>query len=169
MLDLDKRRFDKALQKIEPLLEKYPDNLNLQLLASRAWFRAGQSTKSAERLELLSNVYPENYSVYSMQIEHYIESRQPEKAHAVLRNYLRSNDVANSFAWRDLANIEQQRGNESASHEALARFFTELNELGRARAQLVLALRNVDSDTSDALRLNARLRELDSEIKRYQR
>ena len=167
MLDLDKRRFDAALQKIEPLLEKYPDNLNLQLLASRAWFRAGQSTKSAERLDLLSNVYPENYSVYSMQIEHYIESRQPEKAHAVLRSYLRSNNIPNSFAWRDLANIEQQRGKTSASHEALARFFTELDELGRARAQLALALREVDSDTSDALRLKAKLRELDSEIKRY--
>ena len=167
MLDLDKRRFDKALQKIEPLLEKYPDNLNLQLLASRAWFRAGQTTKSAERLELLTKVYPQNYSVVNMQIEHYIEARRPEQAHAVLRSYLRSNNTANSFAWRDLANIEQQRGNESASHEALARFFTELNELGRARAQLVLALRETNSGTTDALRLNARLRELDSEIKRY--
>jgi len=33
--------------------------------------------KNAERLELLTKVYPQNYSVVNMQIEHYIEARRP--------------------------------------------------------------------------------------------
>ncbi len=164
MLDLQKRRFQSAVERIEPLLEQNPDNLNVQLLASRAWFAAGDADKSEKRLTLLASVFPQNYSIINMQVTQFLEKEEPDRARDALRYYLRTSAKPDSFAYRDLANVEQQIGNDSASHEALARYFTELNELGRARAQLVLALRTVNSGTSDQLRLNARLRELDSEL-----
>ncbi len=164
MLDLQKRRYKNAVERIEPLLEEFPDNLNVQLLASRAWFASGQTDKSKSRLSLLASVFPQNYSVVNMQVTQFLEQEKPDQAQNVLRKYLKTSVKPDSFAYRDLANVEQQMGNESASHEALARYFTDLNELGRARAQLVLALRSVNSGTSDQLRLNARLRELDNEL-----
>jgi len=166
MIQTERRRFGEAIKRLESLLESYPDNINIQLLAARAWFESGDPKRGIERLQLLTSIFPDNYSVTNMLVGQYIDSRRLEEAQSLLKRYLKSSPQANNFAWRDLANVEENLGDSSASHEALARYFTGLNELARARQQLTLALSVVDRGTPDELRLNARIRELDVRLER---
>ena len=166
MIQTERRRFGEAIGRLDVLLENYPDNINIQLLAARAWFESGETERAIKRLQVLSSIFPDNYSVTNMLVAQYIDSNRLLEAQTILKRYLKSSQQANNFAWRDLANVEENLGDSSASHEALARYFTGLDELSRARQQLTLALSSVDRGTADELRLNARIRELDIRLSR---
>jgi len=166
MILTERRLFAEAIEQLDPLLESYPDNINIQLLAARTWFESGDTERGIERLQLLSSIFPDNYSVTNMLVGQFIDSNRLNEAQSLLKRYLKSSQRANNFAWRDLANVEENLGDSSASHEALARYFTGLNELSRARQQLTLALSVVNRGSVDELRINARIRELDTRLER---
>lgn len=166
MIQTDRRRFAEAIGRLDSLLKSYPDNINIQLLAARAWFESGDTERGVKRLQLLASIFPDNYSVINMLAGQFFDSDQLIEARTLLKRYLKTSPQTNNFAWRDLANVEENLGDSSASHEALARYFTGLNELARARQQLGLALSAVTRGSADELRLNARMRELDNRLNR---
>jgi len=166
MIQTERRRFPEAHSRLDSLLESYPDNINIQLLAARSWFESGDTERAIKRLQLLSSIFPDNYSVTNMLVSQFIDIGRLREARTLLKRYLKSSQRANNFAWRDLANVEENLGDSGASHEALARYFTGLNELSRARQQLGLALSAVTRGSADELRLNARMRELDARLNR---
>ena len=166
MILTERRLFTEAIERLDSLLESYPDNINIQLLAARTWFESGDTERGIERLQLLSSIFPDNYSVTNMLVAQFIDSNRLNEAQSLLKRYLKSSQRTNNFAWRDLANVEENLGDSSASHEALARYFTGLNELSRARQQLTLALSVVNRGSVDELRINARIRELDTRLER---
>ncbi len=165
MLSLKGRDHQLSLKWLEPLLARYRGNINVQLLASEIWFAAGQQSRALENLQQLIEIYPGSYSAVELYSEQLISQRKLVQARQSITEYIRSVSRPNVTAWRQLASVEQKLGKEAASHEALARYFRDINEFKRSRDQLELALRAADSGSQDELRLRAQLKDLDLLIK----
>ena len=114
------------------------------------------------RLAALSELYPNLYSIVEKRLDGLISRRQLTEASSVAMRYLRVDTSPNPLAWRQLASIQQQLGNDASSHESLARYFEALDELERARGQLELALQTVATGSQDEIRLSASLKNLES-------
>lgn len=126
------------------------------------------SAASEKRLQALSELYPERYSIVEKRIEILTEQRQFAKAMTVATNYLRAGGSPNPLAWRQLASIQQKLNDQAGSHESLARYFENLGELQLATNQLELAIRETSPDSQDSIRLKAslkRLRELATKLR----
>ena len=122
-----------------------------------------QSTDAAQvkkNLASLSELYPARFSIVEKRLDKLIEGQLLPEAQAVATRYLRNTRNPNPAAWRQLAGIQQRLGDEASSHESLARYFALLDELGRAKAQTELALKEVSEGSQDALRLEASLKQL---------
>lgn len=121
------------------------------------------SDKSAamdSRLAALSDLYPDRYSIVEKRLHTLVGARQLPNALKVATRYIRSTLDPNPLAWRELASIQQQLGDNAGSHESLARYFEGLDELARAQSQIELALREVVEGSQDEIRLSASLKDL---------
>ena len=148
-----------ARRYLDQLESKHKNSLFVQLLSAEVLFDEGRIKESMQLLELLESVYPESFAIVEMRFNHLVDNSQLSDAQRTLLDYIRSSAKPDNIAWRELANIEQKLGNESASHEALANYFSNLNNPFRAREQLQLAMRSVRKGSNDELRIRARLRE----------
>lgn len=163
LLSTQQQHNAEARQYLDSLEGRHDDNLFVQLLTAELLFNEGRRAEAAELLGLLTSIYPESFAVVQMQFEQLIDSSRLSEARQRMLEYIRSTAKPDNIAWRELANIEQRLGNESASHEALANYFSNLNNSFRAREQLQLAIRNVRKGSNDELRIKARLREFKEE------
>lgn len=166
LLSSQQQRLTEARQYLDSLNGKHRDNLFVQLLTAELLFDEGRRTKATELLDLLTSIYPESFAVVEMQFNQLLDSSRLSEAQQTLLEYIRSTSEPDNNAWRELANIEQKLGNESASHEALANYFSNLNNAFRAREQLQLAMRRVRKGSNDELRIRARLREFGDDAER---
>lgn len=123
---------------------------------SKTSTKDGYDTQLAE----LADLYPERYSIVEKQSDSLVLQRQLTDAQNAVTRYIRTNINPDPLAWRQLASIQQQLGDEASSHESLARYFEALDELERARGQLELALRATASGSQDEIRLSASLKNL---------
>lgn len=152
---------NKARQYLDMLEKEHKNSLFVQLLSAEVLFNEGKRDESYALLDLLKSVYPDSFSIVEMSFNQQVDNSQLSEAQRTLLEYIRSTSTPDNGAWRELANIEQKLGNESASHEALANYFSNLNNSFRAREQLQLAMRSVRKGTNDELRIRAKLRELE--------
>ncbi|MFT5893307.1 MAG: putative Zn-dependent protease [bacterium] len=111
-------------------------------------------------LEVLSELYPDRYSIVEKRLDQLIRDRRLIEASNAVKNYLRGSKRPNPLAWRQLADIQERLEDKADSHESLAKYFEALDELDRAASQLELALMQVSPSSQDKLRLDARLRDL---------
>lgn len=159
LLSSQQQRNTEARQFLDSLKGRHNENLFVQLLTAELLFNEGRRNEAGELLGLLTSIYPESFAVVEAQYNQLQDSSRLSEARQRLLEYIRSTSKPDNNAWRELANIEQKLGNESASHEALANYFSNLNNSFRAREQLQLAIRNVRKGSNDELRIKARLRE----------
>jgi len=152
--------FKQAEQYLQGALQAHPDNIFISLLQASLLFDQGQISKSTDIHEQLLSVYPGRYPIVEQFANQLISQRKLKKAAAVIRRYQRATASPSTQAWRELANIQERLGQLADSHESLANYFLELNELVRARQQLELALRRTDRGSNDELRLSAQLRDI---------
>ena len=113
-----------------------------------------------------SDLYPYRFSIVEKRLDALIAKRQLPKALNIVNRYIRSHETPSPLAWRQLANIQQLIGDSAGSHESLARYFEELDELQRAKGQLELALQAVPGGSQDEIRLSASLRNLNERASR---
>lgn len=111
-------------------------------------------------LAALSNLYPERYSIVEQRLELLTQDRKLQQARRVASRYIRDSDNTHPLAWHKLASIQQQLNDKAGSHESLSRYFEQLGEIGLARSQLELALREVKPGTQDQIRMEASLKGL---------
>lgn len=166
LLASQQQRNHEARQYLDVLEKEHKNSLFVQLLAAEVLFSEGRRDESQALLDLLKSVYPESFAIVEMRFNQQLDSSQLSEAQRTLLQYIRSTPSPANGAWRELANIEQKLGNESASHEALASYFSNLNNSFRAREQLQLAMRGVRKGSNDELRIRARLRELEAAAQR---
>lgn len=144
------------LEKLDAMVTTNP---TVELL--RAGIDSSARRKNIDsRLAALSDLYPDRYSIVEKRLETLTQMRQLQDALKVARHYIRSNLAPNPLAWRQLASIQQQLGDNAGSHESLARYFEALDELSRAQSQIELALREVVEGSQDEIRLSANLKGL---------
>ncbi len=152
-------RSDEAKRYLEELDSLSSTHAMIELL--RADINARNNSKETlKRLKAMSELYPERYSIVEKRLEFLVDQRQLSRAIDVANNYIRGSAKPNPLAWRELASIQQQLNDRAGSHESLSRFFESLGELEQATEQLQLALREVQSESQDSFRLNARLKRL---------
>lgn len=160
LLHIDANRLDKAIVYLDKLRELTATHPLAELARARVLERGGDLDGSLELMEKLYANYPERYSVIEKLVELQTRKRRLSTAIQTAKKYLRRNINPNPLAWRQLASVQQQLGEQAASHESLARYFEGLNELGRAQAQLQMALQQVELGSKDELRLRASVKSL---------
>lgn len=156
-------RANSWLEKLEKLAPAHPMG---ELLRNDILEASGKGQSSRQRLSALSELYPDRYSIVEKRLEQLIKTRRLSKAMQAANTYLRDASNPNPLAWRQLASIQQQLGDQASSHESLARYFEGLDELNRAMRQLELALQQVPDASQDQLRLRAGLKALESQAAR---
>lgn len=164
LLALRADRPAQAMEHLDALEAPASDHLYVALLRSDILARSGQHAEAVDLLEQLDVIYPTRYSIVGRRIEQLQAMRQINAAQDVANRYLRDAESPDPLAWRELAALRQRTGDTAGSHEALAEYFEQLNELERARGQLQLALRHVSTASQDELRLRASLRALNQRI-----
>ncbi|MBX2879430.1 MAG: M48 family metalloprotease [Granulosicoccus sp.] len=169
LLAAQNNQFEKANDYLQPAIKAYPDNMFIRLLEARLLQARGKILPSTALYEELMSVYPGRYPIVEQYAEHLSGQRKFSEAAAIIKRYQRNTSSPNPLAWRELANIQEQLGQQSTSHESLARYFLALDELGRAKQQLELALRKTDRGSKDELRLSAQLRRISAELEELQR
>lgn len=155
LLHIEANRLDEAVVYLDKLDEITPKHPLAELARAKVLEKRGDLNASLELLEQLYASYPERYSVIEKLVDLQSRKRQLSAAMQTTKQYLRRNANPNPLAWRQLASVQQRLGEQAASHESLARYFTGLNEPGRALGQLQLALQYVEPDSNDELRLRA--------------
>ncbi|MBX2824739.1 MAG: M48 family metalloprotease [Gammaproteobacteria bacterium] len=166
LIDTRSKNFKRAEEYLQGAVDEHPDNLYIRLLQAQLLFEQKREEESLEIHEQLLSVYPGRYPVVEQYADQLVSQRRLEEAAQLLRRYQRSTASPNTLAWRELANIQERLGLRSESHESLAHYFLELNELARAQQQLELALRETDRGSSDELRLTAQLRQVRKQLER---
>jgi len=160
LLALRANRFDEAMDHLNGITGNAAGHLSVSLLRSDILAARGKQKESIAILEELDAVNPGRYAVVERRLEHLQSARNFREAQDIVNRYLRDVDSPDPRAWRELAEIRQQIGDSAGSHEALAHYFDELDELERARGQLELALRHVPTASQDELRLRASLKSI---------
>lgn len=148
-----------AREYLEKLDAIAPGNPMVELLHADIDKREN-STEVLSRMNELSKLYPERYSIVEKRLETLIRNRQLTDAMHVATRYIRNSQEPNPLAWRQLANIQQKLNDDAGSHESLARYFESIDEYSQARSQLELALKEVAAGTQDEIRLSASLKNL---------
>jgi len=166
LVETRNKNFKRAEEYLAPAVKAHPNNLYIRLLDAQIIFDQGRVDESINIHEQLLSVYPGRYPVIEQYADQLVSQRRLSEAAQLLRRYQRNTTNANTNAWRELANIQEQLGLSSESHESLAHYFLEFNELARAQQQLELALRQTDRGSTDELRLSAQLREVKKKLER---
>ena len=164
LLHLEANRLDEALVYLDKLRDITPTHPLAELSRAKVLEEKGDLDASLALLETLHTNYPERFSVVEKLVDLQTRQRRLSEAMQITKQYLRRITNPNPLAWRQLASLQQRLGQQAASHESLARYFTGLNELGRAQSQLKLALQHVEPKSKDELRLNASLKSLQGYI-----
>lgn len=159
LLNHQANRRDKARQYLETLDDMISAHPMVELLRAEIDGKRGASG-SEQRLQALSELYPERYSIVEKRLSLLVDQRQLASARKVATEYIRGSSDPEPLAWRELASIQQQLNDQAGSHESLARYFESLGELQRATNQLELAIRQVIPGSQDSIRLEASLKRL---------
>ncbi|MEE9332493.1 MAG: M48 family metalloprotease [Granulosicoccaceae bacterium] len=160
LLMLRENRLDQAKRYTEELKKLTGHHFITQLLEADLLLAQNKHLQASSKLQTLIELNPDRYSAVEKQIALLVRERKLSDAKNLAKQYLRSAEQAKPRAWRELASIQQQLGDQAASHESLAQYFIGMNELLKAQSQLKLALRHVETASQDELRLQASLKNL---------
>jgi len=166
LLNLRSNNLESANTWLEKLEKQAPSHPMAEMLRNEILEADGRGQSSRKRLTALSELYPDRYSIVEKLLEQQIKTRRLADAMDTANRYLRDASNPNPLAWRQLASIQQQLGEQASSHESLARYFEGLDELERAMRQLELALQQVPEASQDQLRLRAGLKALEEQAAR---
>jgi len=160
LIMLRDNRLDQSKRYIEELKKLTGNHFITQLLEADLLLAQNKLLQASNKLQSIIELHPDRYSAVEKQITLLARKRKLSDAKNLAKQYLRSAEQPNPRAWRELASIQEQLGEQAASHESLAQYFIGLNELNRAQSQLKLALRYVETASQDELRLQASLKNL---------
>lgn len=81
---LNNNNFQKAAEKLNPLLLQDNSNLNFQIAMAQAELGLSQYQSALSRLAELQNNFPDNYAALMAYAQGLLTANQPEKATAIL-------------------------------------------------------------------------------------
>jgi len=160
LLSVRSRQYQRAKDYLQPALARNGDNQYLRLLEATIENGLNNPQKASGIYRQLLDVYPASYAVMGAYTEHLVAQRELNEALSLLTQYQRSVTTPNYRAWRELANIQEKLGQRASSHESLASYFLEINELKRSEEQLMLALKTLRKGSNSELRVSSKLRDV---------
>ncbi len=153
----------KAEQRLSTLMHSAGDDFFLQMLDARIEYASGNQQLGTNKFLDLIDLYPTRYSPVKNLSDLLIEDDRLQHAYEVLSLYVRRTVRTEHNVYRQLANIQQKMGNETASHEYLAVYYEKSGQMNDAKRQLEMALNSADKGSPAELRISAKLKQLKPE------
>ncbi|MGL6036751.1 MAG: M48 family metalloprotease [Legionella sp.] len=156
---LNSNQFQKAADKLAPLLVQYDNNLYFQVAMAEAESGLAHHDAALSRLENLQKNYPDNYAVLMAHAQGYLAANKADKATSILLKGSRQYT-------RDLPLCRQLARAQAESHQKSYAYFTQAQCLlleGEARgalAQLAVAQNLAKKDAYLSARITAKIDEI---------
>lgn len=161
LLELALERPDEATERIDALLQEYPDNRHLLLASAAAAHAGGDSESALTILAETAELHPGYWPLAKRRALLLMEMDRPDEAARLLTEFTRSHRDAPPPIWHTLGRAAEAAGQPLRSHEALAEYYFRAHAYSQAAGQLRIALRYADRDTAAYHRLQARLDQME--------
>lgn len=160
LIDTLAGKLDSASDLIKSLPNLVKQEYFVQTLSTKINYLKGDEVAATAAMRDLIALHPSRFSVVSQLASLQATSGQLDRAYSTLAQYIRRTPSPKHDVYKQLADVQQRRGNQTGSHESLATYY-ELNGNRRdAIQQLDIALRSVKTGSNEELRINARLKTL---------
>jgi predicted Zn-dependent protease len=153
-----------ARRQILQLLKKDGDNLAYQLALAQVETAAGRFETAFKVYEQAQALYPNDYTVVVNYANALLQGHRPQAARDLLRRQVQSGRETGRI-YHLLAQAEGDTGNQAESHRWLAEYHYYSGQIDMAIKQLELANKVVGNDFYERSKIEARLRQLQMEVK----
>lgn len=155
-------RSREANKLLRELAAEYPDRVSLRAALAENELRSGELSEALRIYAEAIGLYPGNKVLVRGYANALIEAGQPKKALEVIDRYGRLQALDSSL-YKLRANAHQKAGNMAESHIALSEHYYLNGEIGAAIHQLELASKRSGDDFYRNSRIEARLKQLETE------
>ncbi|MEQ1438178.1 M48 family metalloprotease [Fontimonas sp. SYSU GA230001] len=152
-------QYARAKDTLDPLVEKYPKQVNVQLLAGQLQMWTGDSAGGLATLERMIRLYPRYAPAILAYAEGLMAARRPEDARQVLLSHEQALGVQLQ-TYSLLAQAARESGNMAEASYQMASYLFLRGDAGNALAQLDAGLRLPDLDAKQRARLLAKRKEV---------
>ena len=158
-------RYDAALEQIERLLQRDPNNLVVLIERAETTLASGDRAQAWRWFEQARRLFPDDYTLAVHYGRALASQGDPAQAQKILQPHLagRPRDM---WLYEIYAQAAQRAGNAVAAHGALAEYYYLSGDIDAAVDQAELGLRYSTAQAYERARLQARLRQLKEEQKR---
>ncbi|WP_428036143.1 M48 family metalloprotease [Amphritea sp.] len=158
---MQNREYTQAKSALDGLPDDLKQHLYIRLSYAELQMAAGEPKDALQRLELLSQIYPDSYPVLQLYAKALRANNQFKKSARILTS-LSQQYPANSYIWYELAEAQGLAGNTLGVHEARIEYFLLIGATNKALRQIDFAMREKDLTSSDIARLEERKREAET-------
>ncbi len=152
-------RPERAMEILQSLRRKAPDNLWIQLALARAWMDLGRHADADRLLGRLDAVYPNLRAVTYYRVRSLLRQQRPSEALALLQAFSQRRGLSPALL-RLEARAAAAAGKPWLAHEALADFHAAYGQYGSTLEQLELALKSAGIDLVSQARIRAKRKEI---------
>ncbi len=160
LIDTLAGKHTRANEQLAMLPEAAKQDYFVQLLKAKVEYFSGSRPDAIASMQDLIALNPSRFSVVSQLAGLLSNSDKLVEAYDVLTQYTRRVLTHNPDVYKQLADVQQKRGERTSSHEFLATFYEENGSHREAVQQLEIALRNVENGSNEELRISSRLKKL---------
>jgi predicted Zn-dependent protease len=155
--------FKLAARQLQKLLQQEPQRIAFLIAQADLEFRQGQVSQALSRYRAALKLYPENPALTLGYAETLLNANQAKQAQQILHDFLRDRDRNPRF-YQLLADAEARLGHTAQSQMAMGEYYYRIGHNQQAVTQLTLALKDTSLNFYESARIEARLKELKSEI-----
>ena len=152
----------RAIEELRKLVSAHPERVRFRAALSKELLAAGDTKQALATYEDAYGLFPDSKLLISGYVNALLRDGQGEKALAILDDYSRVN-LKSAALYRLEAEAYRQIGKVMNSRMALAEHYYRYGELEAAIHQLRLAANEPGGDFYQSSKLDARLKELESE------
>lgn len=160
LMDALAGRLDSASKRLKSIPNAAQQEYFVQTLTTKIDYLKGEEIAATTSMQDLIALHPARFGIVSQLAYLQTATGKLNNAYSTLAQYIRRTPTPNADVYKQLADVQQKRGNQTGSHESLATYY-EINGSRRdAIQQLEIARRHVDNGSNEELRINARLKKL---------
>ena len=158
------RQYGNAMQELNKLLGKRPRDPYYRVTKARIALARGNKSQAVSSVSNMDTSTIGSHAGSLLKAEVMLQARQPARAYSILKKLSKSHSD-DAHIMRLLGRAAAGSGKTAESHRALAEYHYLNGELEAAVKQLGIALRTDGLGFHEKSKLEARLREIDSEIR----
>jgi predicted Zn-dependent protease len=158
------RQYDKAMQELNKLLAKRPRHPYYRVTRARIQLARGNKSAAVASVNGMETGTTGSHAAALLKAEVMLQARQAGSAYRILKKLAKSN-TDDAHLMRLLGRAAAGSGREAESHRALAEYHYLNGELDAAVQQLAIALKTPKLGFHEKSKLEARMREIDAEIR----